>query len=279
MGHFAMPSYHFRTEISSYNAKSAMFDIMAAVEEQRGSSSVDEKKADVKSQEEDEVVVMQGYCPCPRLNKLLSNLGIAHHQDAIVKQELTLDLLLSLEPSERADAISSCSLPYGSQVLLLHALSCLRVPVALKNNPLRKCELVCKMFEKDEIRSVSDADAEGESSSTSPLTRLISSENGDVSIAARILSMLMPCHDFVFKVCSDFSTSKVFLGFEEDGRTFCSEKPIVLNSTSTLGCQVASDVEIEAESGVYRWAFAIRSKVGAQFAMFGITRIFRNRPV
>ena len=94
-------NYNFRTEISSYTAKSAMFDIMAAVEEHRGSSSVvDEKKVDVKSQEEDEVVVMQGYCPCPRLNKLLSNLGMAHHQDAIVKQELTLDLLLSLEPSK-----------------------------------------------------------------------------------------------------------------------------------------------------------------------------------
>ena len=267
--------YNFRTEISSYNAKSAMFDIMAAVEEQRGSSSVDEKKADVKSQEEDEVVVMQGYCPCPRLNKLLSNLGIAHHQDAVVKQELTLDLLLSLEPSERADAISSCSLPYGSQVLLLHALSCLRVPVALKSNPLRKCELVCKTFEKDESPSVSEADTEDESSSTSPLTQLISSENGDVSIAARILSMLMPCHDFVFKVSKDFCypQSKVHLGFEKDGRTFCTDQaPFGMNAAQgALGAICASDVEIEVESGVYRWAFAIRSTVGAQFAMFGIT--------
>eukprot|EP00938_MAST-03A_sp_MAST-3A-sp1_P000742 g742.t1 len=269
-------NYNFRTEISSYTAKSAMFDIMAAVEEHRGSSSVvDEKKVDVKSQEEDEVVVMQGYCPCPRLNKLLSNLGMAHHQDAIVKQELTLDLLLSLEPSERLAAISSCSLPYGSQAILCHTLSCFQASVTLKNNPLRQCELVCKTFEKNEIPSVSDADVKDESSSTSPLTQLISSENGDVSIAARILSMLIPSHDFVFKVSKDFCfpQSKVHLGFEEDGRTFCTDRApfVTAAAQGALGAICASDVEIEAESGVYRWAFAIRSTVGAQFAMFGIT--------
>ena len=120
---------------------------------------------------------------------------------------------------------------------------------------------------------MSVADTEDESSSTSPLTQLISSENGDVSIAARILSMLMPCHDSCSK------SPKIFV-IHNRKYTLDLRKMVVrfltkhLSDAAAQGAVVlicASDVEIEVESGVYRWAFAIRSTVGAQFAMFGIT--------
>jgi hypothetical protein len=273
MGQMGFTNYTFRTSITNYDGKCKIFDIMASLECSRSSSasspSNDEKRGESEKKRE-QVVDMNRQLPCPHLKKLLSELGIPHHQDSLAKEELTLDLLLSIEPFERKMALAC--IPFGSRAILLRALNCMRLPVST----LKKAELISRRVEK-EIRGVGDSSPKKKENilpKVSSLTKLIYPENGDVSIAARIASMLIPNHNFIFRVSKDFCTPNVSLGFEEDGRTFGSPKSASITQTTTpqghVNGLVACNAEIEANTGVYTWAFAVRSSIVQHFATFGI---------